>query len=114
MAELDGGQPGSLEGLTGDALRREFHAQTARIHWHELQPHYARGAVVVVSPSLDLVEVAMQLRTDNTAQFQAWIAEGTVAGVSDEVGAEWYEANPEVWAVVVPPWVLVQAIADAG
>ena len=113
MAELNEGHPAALDGLSEDELRQEFHAQTARIHWHELQPHYARGAVVIVSASLDLVEVAMQLRTDNTAQFQAWIAEGTVAGVSDELATEWYAANPEVWAVVVPPWVLVQAVSES-
>ena len=49
------------------ALRAEFHGQTARIPWRDLQPHYARGAVVVVQQDMDLVEVAIQLRRDNKA-----------------------------------------------
>ncbi len=97
------------EGNADAALRAEFHSQTARIPWHDLQPHYARGAVVMVQENMDLVEVAIQLRRDNKGQFEAWIAGGQVAGVTDEQASAWYDSNPEVWAVVVAPWVLVQA-----
>ena len=89
-------------------LREEYHRQTARIHWHELQTYYAHGSVIVVSPDLSLVDVAVQLGMDNTDSFQRWIATGEVAGVSDEQALAWYEANTELWAVVAAPWVLVQ------
>lgn len=89
-------------------LRREYHGQTARIQWHELQTYYARGAVVRVSSELDLVEVAVQLGLDNTEQFQQWITSGAVAAVKESEALAWYEANQELWAVVAAPWVLVQ------
>jgi len=95
-------------GLSEEQLRGEFHNQTASISWHELQPHYARGSVVMVEQGLDLVDVALQLRLDNTAQFEQWISEGAVNAVSDALGASLYADNPTLWAVVVPPWVLVQ------
>jgi hypothetical protein len=98
------------EAPSQEALRKEFHDQTARINWHELQPYYARGAVVMVEPDTDLVEVALQLRLDNKQQFQLWMDSAEVGGVSDERGQQLFTENPEVWAVVVPPWVLVQAI----
>ncbi len=44
----------------------------------------------------------------NTSQFEQWIADGTVAPVSDGQALAWYESNRELWAVVAPPWVLVQ------
>lgn len=94
--------------LSEDALRTEFHSQTAQIPWRDLQPHYARGAVVLVKPELDLVEVALQLRLDNTEQFQQWMQTGQVAGVADEQGLQLVEDDPTLWAVVVAPWVLVQ------
>jgi hypothetical protein len=99
------------ESLSPEALRKEFHQQTARINWHELQPHYARGAVVVVAPGTDLVEVAMQLRLDNKEQFQHWMDAAEVGGVTDEHARQLHQQNPAMWAVVVPPWVLVQIIA---
>lgn len=89
-------------------LRREYLSQTARINWHDLQTYYAHGSVVTISADLDLVEVAVQLGLDNTDQFQAWIAAGQVAPVGDEQALAWYERNQELWAVVAPPWVLVQ------
>lgn len=89
-------------------LRREFLGQTARIHWQELEPHFAQGNVVRVSSDLDLVEVAVQLGLDNTDQFQAWIEAGDIAPVSDSEAAQWQQANTELWAVVPAPWILVQ------
>jgi hypothetical protein len=98
------------EGTAGrqQVLREEYHRQTAPIHWHELQTYYAHGSVIVVSPDLSLVDVAVQLGMDDTDSFQRWIAAGEVAGVSDEQALEWYEANTRLWAVVAAPWVLVQ------
>ncbi len=89
-------------------LRREYHAQTARIRWHELQTYYAHGSVIHVGSELDLVEVAVQLGLDNTHQFESWIADSQVAPVSDEQALAWYEADATLWAVVAAPWVLVQ------
>ena len=89
-------------------LRREFLSQTARIPWQELQPHFAHGSVVRVSSALDLVEVAVQLGMDNTAQFQAWIDAGEIAPVSDTEAGRWIEQNATLWAVVAAPWILVQ------
>jgi hypothetical protein len=91
-----------------DLLRREYHGQTARIPWHELQPHYASGSVIAVSSELNLVEVAVQLGMDKTAAFQAWIDAAEVAPVSERQALRWYESNTVLWAVVAAPWVLVQ------
>jgi hypothetical protein len=95
-----------------EELRREFHSQTAKISWQELQPHYARGAVVLVAPGQDLVDVAVQLRQDNTERFEQWLAAGDVSRIEDDQARELLEENPVVWAVVVAPWVLVQRGRD--
>ncbi|NND66388.1 MAG: DUF2288 domain-containing protein [Halioglobus sp.] len=95
-------------------LRREYHGQTARIHWHDLQTHYARGSVVRIAETLNLVEVAVQLGLDNTALFQDWIDSGDIAAVDDEQALAWYASNEELWAVVAAPWVLVQLPREGG
>ena len=89
-------------------LRREFHSQTARIHWRELQTYYAHGSVIAVAPELDLVEVAVQLGLDNTARFQQWIDGDEVTSVSDTQALALYYDDALLWAVVAAPWVLVQ------
>lgn len=97
-----------LENDRETLLRQEYHGQTARINWHDLQTYYAHGSVVSVGSELDLVEVAVQLGMDNTDQFQQWIADQQIAPVSDSQALAWYETNQELWAVVAAPWVLVQ------
>ena len=89
-------------------LRHEYHSQTAKIHWTDLQLHYARGAVIAVSERCDLVDVAVQLGMDNTEVFQRWIEQGKVAGVTPEQALAWYESEAVLWTVVAAPWVLVQ------
>ena len=93
-------------------MRQEYHGQTARISWHELQTYFASGSVIMVAPELSLVEVAVQLGMDNTTTFQQWIDSGDVGAVDDEQARTWYEANTELWAVVAAPWVLVQQRED--
>jgi len=92
-----------------ELLREEFHQQTSRIHWHELQTYYAHGSVIRVGEELDLVEVAVQLGMDNTAQFQAWIEDGMIEPVQDDEARAWFDNNPSLWTVVAAPWVLVQS-----
>ena len=101
MAELESSSREQL-------LREEFHQQTSRIPWHELQTYYAHGSVIRVGDKLNLVEVAVQLGMDNAEQFQAWIAAGDIASVSEAEAQAWFDSNPTLWAVVAAPWVLVQ------
>ena len=89
-------------------FRAKLNLETGQIHWKELQRFFASGAVLVISPDLDLVEVAFQMSEDNFAQIQQWAETGKFCKVSDEQAAAWFEADTEVWAVVVSPWVLVQ------
>lgn len=98
--------------LTDEELNAVLNTETARISWLELQPQFARGQVVRVQPGTDLIQVARELIRDNKAQFQAWVDADIVAGVSNEQAQSWYDHQTEVWAVVVAPWVLVQAPED--
>ncbi|MFT4613786.1 MAG: hypothetical protein ACI9NT_000927 [Bacteroidia bacterium] len=57
-----------------ELLLQEYHNQTARIYWHELQIYYAHGSVVIVESGLNLVDVAVQLGLDNAEAFEDWVA----------------------------------------
>ena len=50
-----------------------------------------------------------QISEDNKAQVEQWLVSGQIGKVSDEQAKAWYEADAELWAVVVSPYVLVQA-----
>ncbi len=93
-----------------DIYRAKVNLETSRIAWKELQRFFASGAAVVVSAELDLVEVAFQISEDNKAQVVQWMSAGQLGRVSDEQALAWFEADADVWAVVVSPYVLVQSV----
>ncbi len=95
-----------------EVSRDELNLETAKISWQELEKFFASGSVIQVAEGCDLIEVAYQMAFDNKDQFAEWIAAGTVAVLSDAIAQQWNETNQAVWAVVVKPWILVQAVAE--
>jgi hypothetical protein len=89
-------------------LDQRLYEQTAMVLWAELERHFARGIVMHVSPQLDLIEVAINLAEDNSAQVKAWMETGQVGTLSDQQAGHWAQEKPIIWAVVVAPWVLAQ------
>ncbi len=99
----------NLEGKE-EIYRAKMNLETARIAWRELQRFFASGAAIFVGDELDLVEVAFQVSEDNKARVAAWMEAGLVARVTDEQALAWYEADADMWAVVVSPYVFVQRV----
>lgn len=93
-------------------LHAKLNAETGRMSWDELQRHFARGAVVRVTPALDLIEVAERMVSDDKKVFQRWLNSGEVARATEDDAQGWDEREAEFWAVVAAPWVLVQEITD--
>lgn len=92
-----------------ELLRAKLNSETARIAWSELARFHAQGSVLAVVPDLDMVEVATVLARDDSARLKQWLDGGQVAHVSDEQAQQWTAQEMELWAVVVAPWVVVQA-----
>jgi hypothetical protein len=91
-------------------LRHKLNLETAKLSWPELQRHFARGVVIVVHPTLDLVEASATLAEDNNDRAQSWINAGQLGRATEDQAHRWNESNQKFWAVVVAPWVLVQEI----
>lgn len=92
-----------------EIFRAKLNSETAQIAWKELQRFFASGAALVVASDLDLVDVAFQVCEDNAAQVQQWMMASKLGKVTEEQAAVWLESDATVWAVVVSPYVLVQA-----
>ena len=94
---------------TNELIAR-LNGETAKIEWHQLQKHYATGSVISVEIGFDLIKVAIALHQDDTAQVKRWLTEGLLSEVSDQQAQAWYDQNSLVWALVIPPFVLVQEV----
>ena len=90
------------------ALIARLNSETAKIGWQELQKHYAAGNVLGVAAGADLIQVAIALNEDNATQIQAWLSDKSVFEVTDQQALEWFENQTILWALVIPPFVLVQ------
>ncbi|MFB8829269.1 DUF2288 domain-containing protein [Azotobacter sp. CWF10] len=87
--------------------------ETARITWEELQPFFARGALLWVAGEVDLVAVALAVAEDDQASVAAWLTGGQLAKLEEARAEDLLARDPELWAVVVAPWVLVQEHSGA-
>lgn len=94
-----------------ELLRAKLNAETGKLAWAELQRPFARGVVVKVSATLDLVEVALAVSRDDAARVADWARAGQIARASDADARTWQAEQTVLWAVVAAPWVLVQDAA---
>lgn len=92
-----------------ELAKAKLNLETSLIPWRELQRFFASGLAIQVSSELDLVEAAYQMSIDNKDLVERWLNERQIGPVSDEQALAWYQADTEVWAVVVKPWILVQS-----
>jgi hypothetical protein len=82
--------------------------ETASITWKELEPFFARGALLWVERSQDLIAVAEAFAENAGVKVAAWLESGEVSKLSESTALDLFTRDPALWAVVVAPWVLVQ------
>ncbi len=82
--------------------------ETAKAPWKELERFYAQGILILVSDTLDLVEVGFAISSDNTKQVNQWMESSLLTRQFDQLAIEWEKNNSDVWIVVIRPWILVQ------
>lgn len=89
-------------------LHAKLNAETAKLRWAELASHFERGAVIVVDPSLDLVDVARCVAADDKKAVADWLEHAQIQRAQASHADDWKARDPLLWAVVTAPWVLVQ------
>ena len=91
------------------ALREELERALGPVELSDLRAHLARGAVITVAESLDLLDVGEALARDDKTRVADWIERGLVGKPSLETIERWSKLTGSPWtALVVQPFVLVQ------
>ena len=93
-----------VDALASDSLNLE----TAKISWSELERHFARGIMIVVTDGEDLVEIARAFVDDDSGRVKSFRDRNIITEATLEHARQWQPENATLWAVVVAPWVLVQ------
>ena len=94
--------------LSSNTLYAKLLEETAPITWQELQPFIARGALLMVEGTQDLIAVAQAVAENDQDKVSGWLASGQLKKIDDDCAADLLARDPALWAVVVAPWVLVQ------
>lgn len=96
-------------------VRHKLRGEVLSSYWEDLAPHQQRGALLLLVPTLDLLDVAEAMARDDKERMAAWLKSGQLrrAGEADraryETDAE-EEGGVRFQFVVVQPWVLAQAL----
>jgi hypothetical protein len=105
--------PDNLVAQDEALIRANINGETAKMPWKDLQRFFASGATLFVSAELDLVDVAYSIHIDNIEQVKRWKDSESLSEIKNDQAKEWYEADQELWTVVVKPWILVQEIQNS-
>ena len=89
-------------------LYAQLLGETAQISWAEVMPQFAKGNVLWVASDQDLVAVAEHIINDDKKQVSALMQQKALHILTDETALDSSQRDPELWAVVIAPWVLVQ------
>ena len=90
-------------------LFSELASESGMIGWPELQRHFARGALLIVKPPLTVIDAAKAMIEDDSDQVGRWLNSGSLEKAKDCHARDWNSHHTEFEAIVVAPWVLVQA-----
>ncbi len=85
-------------------------AQTAKIPWKDLEKFYAQGKLILVSDTLNIVDVGYSISLDDATKIIEWMEHGLLVKEFNNQAKAWHNEDAEVWSVVIHPWVLVQSI----
>ncbi len=92
-------------------IKTQLAQELADAEWNSLIPHAKRDALIVVSESLDLVEVGIAIANDDVPLVQNLIKEQLIRKPSLSELSAWND-NPQkkFSTLIVQPFVLVSAV----
>lgn len=89
-------------------MRKQLAETMGRVFFSDLRAHVARGIVVLVHGSLDLLDVAEALAVNDTVRVDAWIGKNLLTKPTLEQLDRWSRIPDARWdSLVVSPFVLV-------
>ena len=95
-------------------IRESFKRDLAPVSWKELRAHLQRDAIILVSPTLDLIETAVAVADDDKNSVETWIAEGLLGKPTAEQLDCWEaELDMPFNMLIVQPFILIQEVCNA-
>ncbi|VAW91639.1 hypothetical protein MNBD_GAMMA22-2791 [hydrothermal vent metagenome] len=91
-------------------LRKSLETESGELKWQELEPHFARGIVRIISNNLNLIDIAIDIAQNNTDAISKNLSSNGVSEPTDHQATTWQQNNTSFLCVVIAPFVLVQEL----
>ncbi len=96
--------------MNTEELRKTLEADSGELKWQELEPHFARGVVRIVSNDLNLIDVAIDIVQNNIDIISEKLSTNNLSEPNDSQATLWHKDNAGFLCVVVAPFVLIQEL----
>ena len=99
-----------MEQLNEEEMKKKLAHEILNEEWVVMAPHYKRGALILISKKLDLVDVATAIAMDNATQIETWIENQLLAKPTlDEVQS--FEKNKTRFdSIIIQPFVIARVL----
>jgi hypothetical protein len=98
--------------MSSEDLVKKLRETIEEGEWSWFAPHHARGALVIVSPELDLAEVGSAVARDAVSEVGPWLQQGHLAKPTQDQADSWVATPGQKFRfLIVQPYVLIQSLA---
>lgn len=92
-------------------IKNQLQQELADVEWHDLIPHAQRDVLIVVNPSLDILDVGMAIASDQVTLVQDWIGQNLIHKPTPDQLSNWNTTLQKQFStLIVQPFVLIQLI----
>lgn len=89
--------------------REELALSVDEVEWNFLRAHLERGGLILVDDTLNLVETALKVASDETTPIEEWITSGKICKPSEKQIQAWNEDSQKRFTMlIISPYVLIQ------
>jgi hypothetical protein len=97
--------------MIAEDLRSKLRSEIASVDATALLPHHRRGALLMLSPDQDLLEVAVAIASDDARAVSALVEKQALSRPTLGQLADWcVAADQRFQFVILQPYVLAQAL----
>jgi hypothetical protein len=101
-------QMSSMSNNEKKLLEAKLNSETAVAYWKELEVFFARGQLLLVDQSLDLIDIAIAIHLDDKLKIESLLTAGRLSQPSTDWVKLHCQPDTPFWAVVVAPFVVIQ------
>jgi len=89
-------------------LKESLELESGTLCWEELEKHFARGVIRIVSLDTNMIDIAIDIAQDNSEKIATALASKTLTEATDSQAKQWQQLNSVFRCVVIAPFVLIQ------